>query len=275
MTANGDADTISTGNGDDVIIFAGTFTADDRVDGGAGSDTLDLSGKTSVKFGANTLVNVETIDLAGGAKYKLTTNDATVASGQTLKVDGTALTASDTLTFNGAKELDGKFDILGGAGNDVLTGGAGNDTIDAGLGSNIVTGGAGSDTITVGSGTDTLVYTGKAQSTGATFDIVNAFDFASNDHFDVTSAVTGIDSEVTSGQLRTASFDSDLGTAISAAHLAAGHAVLFTPNSGNYNGDTFLIIDNNGTAGYQAGADIVIRLAGALHLTSISTADFV
>ena len=57
----------------------------------------------------------------------LTDEDANVAAGQTLTVNAGALGAANTLTFNGAAEIDGKLAITGGAGNDVLTGGAGAD----------------------------------------------------------------------------------------------------------------------------------------------------
>jgi hypothetical protein len=49
---------------------------------------------------------------------------------------------------------------------------------------------------------------------------------------------------------------------------------VFTPDSGDLKGDVFLIIDANGTAGYQAGADFVIHLSGALSLPLLSIANF-
>ena len=55
-------------------------------------------------------------------------------------------------------------------------------------------------------------------------------------------------------------FNSDLSHAADAAHLGKHHAVLFTPDSGDLSGTTFLVIDTNGVAGYQAGADLVIQL---------------
>ncbi len=49
---------------------------------------------------------------------------------------------------------------------------------------------------------------------------------------------------------------------MTAARLPVGQAVLFDPNAGNLNqpGMTYLIVDANGIAGYQAGADYVIEL---------------
>ena len=142
----------------------------------ARADTLTLNGDYSagVTLAANTMVNVETISFTAGHNYKLTTNDANVAAGQTLTVDGSALGATDILTFSGAAETDGNFLLTGGAGNDVLTGGAGNDTFDlSGGGNDIASGGNGNDTFNFGAafvatndqvdggaGTDTLTLNG-------------------------------------------------------------------------------------------------------------------
>lgn len=38
--------------------------------------------------------------------------------------------------------------------------------------------------------------------------------------------------------------------------------VLFTADSGTLSGHTFMIVDVNGTAGYQAGADLVVDITG-------------
>jgi len=50
--------------------------------------------------------------------------------------------------------------------------------------------------------------------------------------------------------------------------------VLFTPSSGGYHGDTFLIIDENGVAGYQAGQDLVIELSHIVSVSSLSVSNF-
>ncbi|HSZ11347.1 MAG TPA: bluetail domain-containing putative surface protein, partial [Rhizomicrobium sp.] len=78
------------------------------------------------------------------------------------------------------------------------------------------------------------------------------------DRFD--HGVTGTDTKVASGALSHATFDSDLASAINASHLEAHHAVLFTPSSGDLKGHTFMIVDHNGVAGYQAGHDAVFDL---------------
>ena len=240
LTGTSGVDTVSGGAGNDTINFGAYLTSADKIDGGAGIDTLNMDGDyaTGVTLGATTLVNVEYINMAAGHSYKLTTNNATVASGQTLTIDGSALSASSVLTFNGVAETNGHFIIIGGNGGDVLTGGA---------------------------SSDTFTYTTAAQSTGVHYDTITGFNFSS-DKFDIpggAGVITGINAKVTSGALSTASFDANLTTAMSDGHLGAHHAVLFTPTTGTLHGQTFLVIDLNVVAGYQTGHDLVIRMNGA------------
>ena len=77
------------------------------------------------------------------------------------------------------------------------------------------------------------------------------------------------------GQLRASHFGGDMHTAVGAAQLAAGHAVLFKPDSGNYVGHLFLIVDGNGIAGYQNNEDYVIDLQNAVHLKNLDAGDFI
>jgi hypothetical protein len=92
------------------------------------------------------------------------------------------------------------------------------------------------------------------------------------DHIDVSFTVTGIDTAVTTGSLTTGTFDSDLATAMS-GHLVASHAILFTADAGALAGQTYLVVDANGTAGYQASQDIVIHLTG--QSGTLATTDFI
>src|SRR5665213_3098339 len=139
--------------GDDEFDFGGAFTAADKINGGAGNDTLVLDGDYSagVVFAASTMKAVEEIDLTGGFSYSLTTNNANVAAGQTLTINAGDLSHSDRIVFNGSHETDGNFAITVGLAHAVLTGGAVNDTFTIGerLGSTIQ-GPAGGDIGVVG-----------------------------------------------------------------------------------------------------------------------------
>jgi hypothetical protein len=120
-------------------------------------------------------------------------------------------------------------------------------------------------------GADLVRYPAAAQSTSTGHDTITGFD-AAVDHLHVWSGVTAVDAPITTGALSKGSFDTDL--AADMAGLAAGHAALFTANSGNLAGLQFLVVDTNGVAGYQAGGDLVVRLNGATHLGSFGTGNF-
>lgn len=260
------ADTVDGGGGNDVIIVGTTLRAIDQISGGAGSDTLALNGAYSnLVLGVNTLTAVETLTVADGHNYKLTTNDDNIAAGKTLTVNGSVLGADYKLTFDGSRESDGAFVLNGGAGADILIGGAGADRL---------TGGLGMDRLTGNGGADKFVYLDVADSTGAQYDTLVGFDFTA-DKFDVTHRMNAIDTTISSGLLRTSNFDGDLVIASDAGHLRAYHAVLFTPTTGGLAGQTFLVVDANGVAGYQAGQDLVFHLDGAVNLGSVGTANFV
>jgi Ca2+-binding RTX toxin-like protein len=244
-------DTVNAGDGNDIISFSGgRLNAADKIDGGAGFDTVllngDYTGANAVSFTSTTMVNVEKIAVGAGSSYSLTTNDATVGSGQTLTVDASALGASNSLTFNGAAETNGHF------------------LIDSGLGADNLTGGALSDT---------FVYASAADSTSTHYDTINGFNF-SLDRFDIPGAagsITAIDAAV-SNTLSTGSFDTDLAAAVS-GHLNPHTAMLVTANAGSLSGQTFLIVDINGAAGYQTGSDLVFHLTS--QTGTLATGDFI
>ncbi len=241
-------DTVNAGGGNDLIYVGAALTAADQIDGGAGTDiaylTGNYTGANALTFGATTMVNVERLILSAGHNYSLTTNDATVASGQTLLVDASALGSTNSLTFNGAAETDGHFQIVSGLGADNFTGGA---------------------------LADTFVYTSAAQSTSTTYDTINGFNF-SLDRFDLPGTVTAVTG--TSHTLSTASFDSDLAAAVS-GHLTAGahDALMVTANAGTLNGQIFLVVDLDGNGVYSAGHDLVIHLASPIG--TMTSADFI
>jgi Ca2+-binding RTX toxin-like protein len=234
---------LNGGSANDTFGFTGNFAAADAVDGGGGVNTLALDGNYSagIVFGATTVQNVAILMLADGFSYSIATGDATVAAGQTLTVKGVALKGANTLHFDGSAETDGSFVLDGGQGNDVLHAGAGTDTLYGDLGADTLTGGAGSDT---------FVYKAAAESAGGSYDIITDFD-ASHDEIALPFTIRAIDPTQTAASLN------QLPTAFDAAHLGAHHAALAIVGT-----NTFLVVDANGTAGYQSGADILIDVTG-------------
>src|SRR6185295_7376261 len=136
------------------------------------------------------------------------------------------------------------------------------------------TGGDGKDTLGGGAGSDRFIYASAADSTSVGFDTVKNADFTA-DVWDVQGNITAIDTAVASGNLSTNGFDTKLAAAVGAGQLGAHHAVIFTPSAGNLAGRTFMVVDLNGVAGYQASADLVVELKSPVNLGSIDTNDFI
>ena len=75
------------------------------------------------------------------------------------------------------------------------------------------------------------------------------------------------------GSLSTATFNADLASALTAEQTRRARRGRVHRDAGTLSGDTFLVVDLNGQAGYQANADLVVRLTGATG--TLTTANFV
>lgn len=261
-------ETIRTGAGNDGVYFGpDRFGSADFVDlGGGTNDQVALDGNYTATISGTQLRNVEVLALLRGAmgdlaNYSITLADDLVTAGQSITVFGLAVETGFTL--NALAESDGNIRVIGGGGDDVITTGAGNDRI---------FGGGSADFLDGGTGADVFVYDGVSQSTGTGYDRIAGF-LSGIDKIDLDFNVTGVAATVGLGALSTASFDSNLAAAIGADQLAANHAVLFQADAGDLVGQTFLVIDANGVAGYQAGEDYVIQLIAPP--ASLATGDFV
>jgi VCBS repeat-containing protein len=275
----GGNDHVTGGGGNDVFNFDGKLKAADVIDGGAGADVLTLAGDYSagITTNSNTLQNIEKILVTGGDSYNIILNGLNVASGAALTVDGSNLTnGTDTLTFDGsAIGANSTLHLIGGAGGDTLIGGMGKDTIVGGDGNDSITGGNGHDVLTGGAGADTFNYAAPSESTSTGYDSITDMDF-SQDHFHLAGYfVNAIDTAVTTGTSGPANFDIHMEQSVGASQLAAHDAVLFTADHGGFAGHTYLVIDLNGTAGYQAGQDLVIDITGATNTGQFSTSTFI
>jgi trimeric autotransporter adhesin len=285
IDAGGD-DVADAGGGDDEIGAGAAFTRDDTVRGGNGHDVLQLEGDYSalVAFKGVTMTGIEELILGGSNAYNLRLNDDNVGAGDVLLVAADSIGAN-VFTFDGGNELDGAFDVTGGAGNDIITGSdwahgddildggtGGSDTLDGGrgddqlfsgvVGDDTMTGGKGTDFIELGAGghgSDHIIMHDVVESTGADRDTVAHFN-TGTDRFDLDFFVSGFDASV-AGALNEATFDADLEAALhGSTELGRLHATLFTPDSGDLGGKFFLVIDANNRAGYQAGDDFVVQL---------------
>ena len=190
LSAGGN-DTVAGGAGNDAFAFGAAFTANDRVNGGSGTnDQIGLSGDYTnanrLVLNATSLVNVEVLAVLPGNSYDIVSHDGNVAAGQILSVFGGNLLAGQNFTFNGSAETDGAFRMFGGLGNDSFTGGAGNDgfyfgpgkwgagdTVVGGGGTNDQLGLDGNYTTTIGANVDVevVVLLGGPVATPNTFNI--------------------------------------------------------------------------------------------------------
>ena len=153
----------ATDGGTDTIIFgsatvAGNVAASLADTITATAETLILSGVAASTITA-TLTNVHDVDIitvSGITTGAVALTSANVNTGADLTTVVTTSQTTGALTFNGAAEADGKLNVTGGGGDDILTGGGLADTLSGGAGGDSLTGGAGADSIISGSGNNII-----------------------------------------------------------------------------------------------------------------------
>jgi Ca2+-binding RTX toxin-like protein len=252
----GGVNTALGGDGDDIFRINGPISSSSHIDGGAGTNQVffeDIFSGTQV-LGKNMGENITAFAFYGNNDYKIVLDNGMIAAGQMQHFYANSLTSAYSIDFNASHNHQGDVYLQGGAGNDVLIGGTGNDDLE---------GRGGVDKMTGGAGADTFYFDQVSDSTSSTFDRITDFN-ASVDHIGVVLAVgiSAIDPTVTTGALSSKHFDTSLANAVGSSQLLAHDAVLFEPTTGYMHGHTFLIVDANGEAGYQAGADYVIDVTG-------------
>src|SRR6185369_16744382 len=120
----------SGGAGDDIVIVGANLAATDTLNGGSGSNTLELGGDYSavISLGASTIQNFSHIVLFGDHNYKMAFDDATVTGNGILITDDATMTSAHTLLMDASGESASyyDFDIYGTETVDLRTG-SGND----------------------------------------------------------------------------------------------------------------------------------------------------
>ena len=151
------SDVVNAGDGNDIIVATIGDGSSDAYNGGAGLDTIDMSGITAPV----------TINLA----------QSTASSSQT---------GQDSLSsIENAIGGSGSDAITGNGGDNRLDGSGGDDIINAGSGDDIVIGGAGNDTMNGEGGNDVFVF-----AAGFGNDKILQFDanpVGGQDHLDLTA----------------------------------------------------------------------------------------
>lgn len=287
MQQGGD-DTLFGDDGSDGFYFGAAFNALDKVDGGAGIDTLALQGPYS---GSTTnlsqVSNTEVVLLLSGSdtrfgdnannrySYNLTSIDGNVAAGQILTLQATGLLPGENIVFDGSAESDGGFRIYPGQGVDVLKGGAGSDGFFFGADHNL----SGRDQIDGGAGVDSIALRGNYVGTGRV-----VFTDSSFAHIEVLAILSSHTNEY-GGTVSPDGFDYDIVTAdgnvaagqrldVIAARLGSDESLIFD-GSAELDG-TFRVISGagNDTIHGSQGNDVLFGGAGFDFLYAENGSDY-
>jgi len=181
----GAIDNVNAGDGDDVILYSGTASAD-VLDGGTGNNTLELSASSDLRAisGAD-IDNIQTLNIEGnftatldkdfvdnssitnysGGSTNLEVVQVELGAGEDLDISSKTFTSVGSLVINsaggnstivGANGVDNEINLTNGSnivttfnGDDTINGGTGNDTISIGTGTDVVVAGDGNDIIKV------------------------------------------------------------------------------------------------------------------------------
>jgi len=179
------------------ITLAGLNSFSDVIDGGADTDTLNLTTGNDAFFIDD--VYSDTHSSLASSLTSTTQGIDSIARIANLEVinagegnDIVDLTSSNFIMANAVV-------INGEAGNDVLWGSNGNDTIDGGEGDDSLFGGTGSDTLTGGIGSDIFQFTATAGS-----DVISDFSLTDDTiqlYYQATNKHTNADLDLTNGIL--------------------------------------------------------------------------
>jgi len=290
VTVTGDAGLTLTFTGTALTTFDASAVTDGDVTWTAGA----LASAATIKGGATADANVIVLSAAldditytgGSGTDTITMNHATnhdaTANSFTLGNGTNTLTAGNNdgdNTVTGGTGVDtivlgnGDNTVTTSSGNDIVTVGTGANIIDVGSGNDIVTIGAsaGYSTVNVGTGTDAVIFTGVQTAGGYYASLTgmgagDSLDFSAtaNDGGGLGAGVLG--SKITLGGV--SNFTNYLNAAT--ASNTGGTDSVF--NWFQFDGNTYLVLDNSNAVTFQDGGDQVVEFVGLIDL-STSTQD--
>jgi Ca2+-binding RTX toxin-like protein len=247
--AQGGDDRARGASGNDTFSMEASMTSADRIDGGAGSDTVYLDGDYSAGLTilAATVTDVEGFYFFAGFDYDITLADGVNRSPYAMTIAGNLLGAGDSLRFNGAKETSSSFSFYDGAGDDQLIGGGGSDSF------NLSAGGA--DVASGGDSVDSFVMNGEL------------------DRYDRLNGGEGRDALYLAGDYDLA-FRPNTVRFIEAIYLADGHDYRLRLNDNTIaSGDNLSVLGYQLTGGHTAMIDASRELDGDVLVTGAAGRD--
>ncbi|WP_172822226.1 FecR domain-containing protein [Magnetospirillum moscoviense] len=134
---------------DSISVICNSFATADTMslDGGTGTDTLDLLGTMPGQMTFDNITGFETINLGNSnydSSFNVTLADSTAPT-TGLTVDAHTNGTTSTVILDGSGETSAALILWGGKGGDTLIGGMGGDTLIGGQGTDSLTGGNGAD----------------------------------------------------------------------------------------------------------------------------------
>jgi len=232
-----------TGNGGNVGALTANFTNTGATQVGTG--TINIA-----SIGTNDAANVNSTGVITGQ-----------SNGAALTATNVVVTGSHDLTIAGlntagsinASAFTGKLVATGSTGQDVIVGGAGADTINAT---------AGGDTYTGGAGADTFVFGNVNQASRATLTTISDF-VSGTDKLDV-NGINGAGTVFNATAINVTAAPDFTG----ALNLAASATAAGTTSYFQFNGDTYVVVDNDAATNAFTAADAVVKLTGLVTLTA-------
>lgn len=272
---NAGADTIVAQN---LTASADTNVTSLTIFGGRGDDSLNIN-VTGVQkanlaiYGSENGDNADTITAANAV------GGSTIIYGGTAAADAADGKDSITVTGSGATTVyaAGGDDTVNLSGTNatadstnVITvfGGAGNDSIN--LGTQVATTGGvtnGAITITAGAGADTIALTstvGANASSGQNITITDFVTGTGGDKLALTTGAAGVAVVTANG--------ASAQTLQQALDLAAANTTVSQVGVVAFQGNTYVVVDNNNGTTFDAATDVAIKLTGITDVAAVAAA---
>lgn len=214
------------------------------IDGGAGTDTLNIGTTTT-----------QSIDLKTGNK---------VNSIEIINVAGSAGTASFA-NINGAGAILNYTKSTGDNTIDLGSGGQTLNLLGASSASTTITGGAAVDTInlpTSGAGSETIIAMGATMSNRTQIDVVGNFNATGTDYFKTGVNATSVGSYII-GNADTTNYLTTIGNGLSVVLSHTGQAYLITIQTGTAAG-TYLFQNTGSDTSQFDNTDFFVQLTGTV-----------